>query len=384
MTGTRTGRRRTRRPSLPTLAMVLATALVTLAAGCTPPTRAQQLFARPFSPFSIWKFPIGPQANLVPSGIGVPGAMGGDVTYVVQVKPTDPVRQVYLNRDYWSGNRCTPSEPTDISVRLPDNLFIRDAEGQDTPNSPLVLVQPDGSLREFNAAARCLHDAAGRQPNEPGYTGAVDFNLYAVPAYMPRGPETIEGGGEQGGRGATGLSALGGTIRAGELFGPEPIRHALAVNLWGAKLLYHGADRPGYRWPAWRADEYAPGTYGGSNPALVMGSLLTIPKSVTPESLGIVTPVGRKIFKALQDYGGYVVEDSYYDAVDFGIDAWAAWEYASRTGARFGTDAAGNEVRRAMAATMIVDNNAPGHVGGGGQFEALAAFLAALEAHKGK
>jgi len=383
MTGTPTSRPRRRSRRMPTLAAALATTLVTLAAGCAP-TPAQQKFARPFSPFSIWNFPIGPDATLVPSGIGVPAEIHGDVAYVVQIKPSDPVRQVYVNAQNWSGGRCTPSQPADMTVRVPDNLFIRDAEGRDTPNHPLVLVQPDGTLIEFAAAARCLHDAAGRQPNEAGYTGAVDFNLYGVPAYLPRGEEKIDGGGEQGGHGASGVSALGGIIRPGELFGSEPIRHALAVNLWAAKLLYYGADRAGYRWPAWRADEYAPGTYGGANPALVMGSLLTIPKSVTPESLGIVTPVGRKIFKALQDYGGYVVEDSFYDDVDFGIDAWAAWEYRLRTGNDFGLDASGTEIRRAMSATMIVDNNAPGNVGGGGQFRVLAAFFAALRAHAGR
>lgn len=377
MTGTSTNRQRRRPRRLVSTAAASVLALLTLASGCAP-SPAQQKFVRPFSPFSIWNFPIGPDAVLTPSGIGVPAEMHADVTYVVQIKPSDPVRKVYMNNHNWSGGRCTPDRPADMTVRVPDNLFIRDAEGQDTPNHPLVLVQPDGSLVEFAAAARCLHDAAGRQPNEAGYSGAVDFNLYGVPAYLPRGPETIDGGGEQGGHGASGVSALGGVIRAGELFGPEPIRHALAINLWAAKLLYYGADRAGYRWPAWRADEYAPGTYGGTNPALVMGTLLTIPKSVTPESLGIVTPVGRKLFKALQDYGGYVVEDSFYDDVDFAVDAWAAWEYKVRTGNGFGLDATGNEIRRAMSATMIVDNNAPGHVGGGGQFKALAAFFAAL------
>src|SRR6185503_8940111 len=80
----------------------------------------------------------------------------------------------------------------------------------------------------------------------------------------------------------------------------------------------------GYRWPALRADAYADSTsYGGSVPGLKMGSLLAVRPSVTEQSLALQTPAGRKLFHAFQDYGAYVVDDTYWDAhaieVEYGV-----------------------------------------------------------------
>ena len=60
----------------------------------------------------------------------------------------------------------------------------------------------------------------------------------------------------------------------------------------------------GYVWPATEQDYDSPWTYGG---ALPMGSLVAIPRSVDITQLGL-NPQTLAIARALQDYGGYIVD----------------------------------------------------------------------------
>ena len=85
------------------------------------------------------------------------------------------------------------------------------------------------------------------------------------------------------------------------------IRHALKVNLDGAADLY---PSPGYRWPAIRHDSCAPSCYGGTVPALEMGSLLAIPTSVNINALGLQTAPARMLAWTLQNYGAYVADNT--------------------------------------------------------------------------
>jgi hypothetical protein len=87
--------------------------------------------------------------------------------------------------------------------------------------------------------------------------------------------------------------------------------------------------------------------------------LLAIPPWMTASSLGVSTPVGLKLFAAMQDYGGYVTDDS----------AWAT-NYISVDQAAIGTFAWGGaeeaEMKRIIEAAHVVVNNGPTSVGGGG------------------
>jgi len=104
------------------------------------------------------------------------------------------------------------------------------------------------------------------------------------------------------------LSSLGGVIRLGELVPGGTIRHALKVNLFGADDYYTGYGS--YRWPATTADGCAPGCYGGSVPALRMGSLLALPPSIDVNSMGLETDAAKILAHTFQDYGGYTVDDA--------------------------------------------------------------------------
>lgn len=115
------------------------------------------------------------------------------------------------------------------------------------------------------------------------------------------------------------MSALGGSVRLGELTGNEPIRHALKFVINCNRFChYDGADK-GHRWPAAAADSYAAEHYKGTNKPMLMGSLLALRPDLKIESLNFKTPVGGKLFQALQNYGAYIVDDSAQD--DFYLNA---------------------------------------------------------------
>jgi hypothetical protein len=202
----------------------------------------------------------------------------------------------------------------------------------------------------------------------------VNFNVTA--RCVPGGPlygswfgeSDIYGDGIRGGHGGSAMSSIGGSIRKGELLNNQPIRHALKIDLWGEWLHYNpSSPTPGFRWPAALADSGAPNQYKGSNPALVMGSLLAIPPNVTEQSLGLTTKTGKKIFKAMQDYGAYVVDDSGWDYNYLCIEQSAQVEYETTTGRSIDKDTAFQaDFAKIIGAVKVVNNNGWETIGGGG------------------
>ncbi len=167
------------------------------------------------------------------------------------------------------------------------------------------------------------------------------------------------------------MSTLGGTIRLGELTNEEPIRHALKIKLHVVKYL--SPDGSGFRWPAKTASWNA-SSYQGTNPNLVMGSLLAIPPSIMPESLGLTTEAGKKIFFALQNYGAYIVEDTGWDAYDIVIENGVEAEVMAKYGFNMYSEPGmenfdptwKEEFNKLMVALNIVTNNTSTTIGGGG------------------
>lgn len=130
------------------------------------------------------------------------------------------------------------------------------------------------------------------------------------------------------------MAALGGVMRSGELTtsAGTPIGHALKVILARKVLTYVASDpTPGYRWPALRADSGASTAYYGTNPEVEMGSLMAIRPTETESGLGLLTEPGKKIFHALQTYGGYVQDAC---CLDPDPSSWQAW----MLGAELATD----------------------------------------------
>ena len=151
------------------------------------------------------------------------------------------------------------------------------------------------------------------------------------------GEENLYGKGISGGHGGSKLSGIGGSIRLGELVNARTINHALKINVWGDKYLYYDEQdkTPGYRWPATVADVYAKEKYGGDNINFEMGSLLAIPKNLTPKSLNIKSLPAVKLFYALQNYGAYVVDDTAWNVTAFNLQEGVRSEFEQKYGYPF-------------------------------------------------
>jgi hypothetical protein len=314
----------------------------------------------PFSQGSIWNVPIGSNAKYVDASIPSEG-LGVDTDWFIVTKKSDPLVPTYLN-GAWGEGRATGTKPQPQAqwhpelgkpIHVPYDLIIPDAITSGgvyfTPNNSSAFLAPDGkTLDQFNVTART-------KPGGPVYGyRVVQQDLY--------------GDGISGAHLGSGMSSIGGSIRKGELLDDRPIHHALKLDVWGKYLSYNVNDKtPGYRWPASLADGAANTNYQGKNPALRMGALLAIPPAVTAKSLDLKTKAAQKIFKAMQDYGAYIVDDSGLNFTNICVEHEAELEYKTVTGHSIQDDTAlSKDFNKIIAAVKVVDNNSPNSVGGGG------------------
>ena len=287
--------------------LLLASSLATLAAGlqahATPSVSSDSVSVAgrvatlwPFSRDSIWNLPIGANAVYVPANIKKPTASGmtTDVDVLI-LTPDAPVTDVWKNNDAWSGgSRCNAQGGVLFSAPIPTDFVVPGAGSGNpdgtTPNYATAILAADGhTLIQGQPMARCT-------------TGGIATMMWS------QQNEDLYGTGNSGAHGGSMLSSLGGVIRLGELVPGGTIRHALKVNLFGADDYYTGYGS--YRWPATTADGCAPGCYGGSVPALRMGSLLALPPAVDVNSMGLETAAAKILAHTFQDYGGYTVDDA--------------------------------------------------------------------------
>lgn len=360
-------------------ALVAATVAVPTVAAAAE-TRDPWLW--PFAAGSIWNTPIGSGATYVSAGHFTPGTwVGADVEIHRKLRASDPARAVYGPTN-WTDRCADTSRPQNVTVNVPDD-FITDSVvttggRYETPNDVAALLRADGTLVQLEPLARCT----------PGgdVFGWVD----------PKGSERLDGAGTYGAHWGSGLSGIGGSLRHGELTGDLPIRHALKLNVPG-NLLYYDAGNPetevggvvldgkGYRWPADRDDDGAPGDYRGTNPRVKMGALVAIPPGVTADGLGLRTAAARRLFDALRDYGAYLADNSGQDTRDgqgnltfrryaFSAGQEAVTEFAERQGHSIFQSSSSSgpaydwytDVTGLVGALAVVDDNGPASVGGPG------------------
>lgn len=110
----------------------------------------------------------------------------------------------------------------------------------------------------------------------------------------------LQGDGMDGGARASGISQLHGLIRRNELRNLD-IEHSLAIGISGS-MLKSVNDGRGV-WPARAEDANNSWAYTGTIP---MGTMFAIPPSVDVDELDL-TPEGRAVARALQQYGGHVL-----------------------------------------------------------------------------
>lgn len=322
-------------------------------------------YDHPFHPDNIWNQPIGTGAQYAPANLDVNLDYFGVDEDVIVTTPSAPMTEVWYNNIGWSSSaqnaRCSKSGGLIDTVPIPNDFLVLQPAGS-TPNASTAILRPDGrTFYQTQPLARCQRGG----------------NAFTLVDYQEA---DIFGTEFRGAHGGSGLSSVGGTIRLGEMIGPGEINHALKVNLYAAKHLAYPQDgSPGYRWPAWKADSYAADAYRGPNPLVEMGSLLALLPSYNENNLQ--TEPGRKIARALKNYGAYVADDSAWNAIDFAVEQGPEGKVKDEFPARWGYSMNMGDpnhpwfqdLQDVFANLHVVENNGPSSIGGGGSPRAAGA-----------
>ncbi len=316
----------------------------------------------PYDKHSIWNHPIGDGAVYKDAGFHAEPYIGGDMVYLLKLSEDDPKREVHENQ--WTV-RCKSVGYQGYKLNIPDGFtaYCENDYYGGTPNSTFAFLMPGSNEYFIQGQVLARDDPQG----VIYYPGWVD----------PEAVESIYGDGLNGNggwaHGASGMSAIGGTIRKGELSGPDPIRHALKINV-DQPYLYGKDD--GYRWPAKAADNDYSG-YTGDLPYMQIGTLVAIPTWIDKDSLGLETAAGSKLFDALRDYGAYIVETGWtmhYFILEAGVEEESECYKDCTEGPYF------RDVNKLFENMHAIVNNAPGNIGGGGK--PIAPFAPGLERDK--
>jgi hypothetical protein len=317
----------------------------------------------PFLSTSIWNTPIGSGAIFHDPGIfrrPLPQPYGfyTDDDHFIITTSDDPPTPWY-DQGWWgppSGEgHCNITGRLIGNISFPFNVTVREFD----KNNAAALLQPDKhTIINTQPLYRC-------QPGSPvlsEFRGGIEGK-----------DDIVFGNGTWGAHGGSGLSSIGGTIRLGELL-PDapPIRHALKLQL-DASTYYYGRP-PGYVWPALYCDSYAfnpnvPGHYAGNDIYLSPGSLLAIPSNIT---VNVTTEPGQKMLFTLQNYGGYLCDDTYYNCGTVGVEPGVTDEFKTAYGYPFSPGSTGPgaawyaDMLVLFQSLHVVINNRNDTVGGGG------------------
>lgn len=292
-------------------------------------------FLWPFSAQSIWNTAVGSSAvyhfaNLFPdedpkSVLGPPANFHCDQDWALRAGSADPEAP-------WQDSYSAFPAPNCTGPFGHDNCCV--ATGLPVVSSlPLPVDAVTNCIANNNAAALLLPDNVTLVQFQPFYRGVAGGPFMAwyhqgCPQAFPWN-QSILSEGNLGAHGGSGLSALGGSVRSGELFEESPpIRHALKIELWSGSYYYgqspalqpvtvENGGRNQYHWPATGSDSGSNvpcsqgGLYCGKDPYVAPGSLLAIRPSDHPLLLPkLQTVIGRRLLDALTDFGAYIVDDT--------------------------------------------------------------------------
>ncbi len=323
-------------------------------------------FQWPFSSNSIWNMPIGSNAVYVDAEIDTEVNRGLTVDEdIIVFTPKESSIPVYTSNALWNRDRdrCEIDGPLLFEAPIPKD-FIVSSDTWDglTPNSGLAVLMPDArTIVQTQPFAKCTED------NGTSRYVPAEVDLY--------------GEGITGAHGGSGLSAVGGTLRLGELDDEnDTIKHALKVNLFANENLFYDEETKGFRWPALRADSYAADQYytervGPIVKACRMGALLAIPTSISLEGLNLETIPALILARAFQQYGAYIVDDTAWDVYAI-VTEWSpsgrftdefekAWGFPFDEGNK--DTPWSRDIKKIFDHLHVVDNNEPDNIGGGGE-----------------
>ena len=341
---------------------------------------------QPFAATSIWNTAIGSNAQYAHAGIFTdgkppPAQFHNDQEWIIDTQAGDAA--VPWHSGYFGS--CKIEGPVTGTMRLPHN-FTTDCGPN---NNPAAILQPNRT--SFLQVQPIFRGKAGG-PVMAQHLGTIWGGGPNSDTCM-HGDCNVFSNGTSGAHGGSGLSAVGGAIRAGELLASTPpIAHALKLELYGHSYYYWDVNtttnRTCWRWPASACDGYAAKAYRGTNPQLMPGSLL----AVAPAAAATLLPKMRsvpaaKILAALRDYGGYLVDDTAgpapagsaafcaEHAVNSEVLAAYGWDircsesngtYLSGVSAKSNASVFYWDLVAIFQSLSVVVNNQPGSVGGGG------------------
>ena len=354
--------------------------LLPLAVAAAGAPACRDAVAWPFAAESIWNTAIGTGAVFSPAGLftGAPGSgkeapfdMMSDDDYLI-VTTADMPQVNWYNQGHWGGPNtyeayCNISGPLVQQLHMPPELNISTWGN----NNAAAILQPDGRTLLLM---------------QPLYVCGPGAPVLALALSPSTRTADIRGLGTLGGHGGSDLNAIGGTIRLGELLpGAPPIAHALKIEFFAHLFYYRPLDgnrSQCYRWPANACDGYMDacasqpqGCYNGTDPLFTPGALLAVPAAAAAVlNATLATEPARRLLHALSQYGGYIVDDTYWNSTsictEHGVqdEFAAAYSYPYRVTSA-ATGAAADWYADQLAifrALSIVVNNEPGSPGGGG------------------
>jgi hypothetical protein len=303
----------------------------------------------PLASASLWNRAIGRGATYQPASIVSTRTTFAIDPAVLIMTPTAPLTTLYYNGAAWTGrDRChAGSKVLAQDLPIPTDFVVPTS----LDNNSTAILTADGVHFDQNQPfTRCR---AGEKP-----TSLVDFGL-----------DDIYADGITGAHGGSGLSALGGVIRYGE-FTSGMIHHPMEIELWAKRYYYCCSPI----WPATQVDGYAKSVYRGKIPYLAPGALLALLPSF--DSSTLQTTPGKIVAKAFQDYGAYVVDDTFWNAwaltAEDGPNGNTAKEFNSLYGYELNQNPSPDspfyrDIVTIFQSLYVVTNNSATTIGGGGK-----------------
>ncbi len=318
---------------------------------------------------SIWNYPLGDAARLVPLNMVIPTERTLNVEEdIIVADPDAPLVPIVRHDAAWNDGetRCGEQLDGDLitpGVPIPPGFVTDPGYWGVKPNHATAIVMADLTLFETQPLHICPDGTVVSEYTNERWQG--DSILTGGMGGEPDG----------GAHGGSFMTAFGGTIRLGEWVPGGAIRHAIKVDLdSGANLSTVGG---GFRWPALVADSGYLAGYAGSVSEARMGSLLALAPDFDVAALA--TEPARILATTLARYGAYVVDGSGWSTAMFATEWGPDGRVIDEFEREWGYPLAGHrplvtgsqaeflgDIETIYANLQIVDDNAPGNVGGSG------------------
>lgn len=258
---------------------------------------SQNAFSIPFTPTSIWNRTIQRTAvytdvsdALWGSPADSPAQIYLDLITILYVNPQLTPVNIRLNNNWDYPYRAQPASGMLYQRKIGPTAGVQES----TANGNGIVVIVDPSTGQADEGGAMFRDQDSNDLLIFQDRPALHYNVFT-------------GSGLYDGVRGSGMSGLGGVIRASEI--NTVIPHALAIMTSGR--IY--SKNTCYVWPATRCDSIANDpTYGykGPNSAYTLGTLLAIPPSINLSKIKFNTKQGYTVAIAAQRYGIYVVDSS--------------------------------------------------------------------------